>query len=975
MSVNVNQSAIAEVRDQMSLDFADGEYLNVVSQNLGMERPILGFDDDTWRALVKQLALEYKQLYTQFYKMMEIIFGVQVTQVGTLKSSVEAGAKNCVLNETSQFPQVGTLIFDEGLPTEETHKYCYIDRHTGTVYLDGTTFAYAHLARDFDIESPVLAIADDNTVVVANSSLFPNSDLPVTVVLGRGTAAEETLTSSTIVRETGLITLDSTPTNTHKTVTPTNTWEDLQRDVYFPSAFVVLEDSSQFPASGVIRLRPTNTFTVVGDVTPATNRTIVVAADTFVESSLIGFEVLFTSGALSGRTRRVVSNTASTLTVDVDFTDEGAGPLNSTTFQLFPLVDYTSNDDDSGTLNLREALDLDTTVTTWAIPINSRVELMETQATVSLAPVKSPGQDWDIIQSTPGTVEILLPDDLQSQNDIRSASYIHVAYENRSSTTLSAPAVSTATVVSVVDASGFPDTGTAVIGPEQNSYSVPTSSVVTDIASGATSVSLANSSQFGSSGTIVFDEGTANEESVAFSANNTATGVLTINPTTRAHKAGVVVKNTTRLLLARPLSQSYGAGVTVSFYEPEYTGTSVIIGDYNQQINTWPGPYVYALGTAAPTGTVAQTTLGEIVAGPTLLSIEQRATRSVIEVEDATAYDLIPGTFSLSIGVNKGVNETRLVTGVSLRTKTATTVSSVSSNEITVADGTGFPEVGGYRIVIDELEALGTREVAYVTSRSGNVITVDALVGTPVVGQEVRLVRDVLTLETALTNNHSGLVPYIERSTSTETTTNRAYFPVAAPGDAETVVPILNNITLADTTGLDTSGGKVILNFGYGSVPVEGVLSADEAANSAEIEVVDASVFPDVFPFIVTVGAGRRYAEKLVITGKTVNALNFTGNTTFAHSAGDIVLLEPGEPETVEYDEINGNDISFDSGIMLNYTHNPYEAVIDSSADSDPRDTGYDFPLRMPDEILTRLQYLIDIIRAAGIQVVLIDKR
>jgi hypothetical protein len=60
---------------------------------------------------------------------------------------------------------------------------------------------------------------------------------------------------------------------------------------------------------------------------------------------------------------------------------------------------------------------------------------------------------------------------------------------------------------------------------------------------------------------------------------------------------------------------------------------------------------------------------------------------------------------------------------------------------------------------------------------------------------------------------------------------------------------------------------------------------------------------------------------------------------------------------------------------VLQYTHYPVEAVIDSSATSDPADNGYDFPFRMPIDILVRLQYLLDIVRAAGIQVELITQR
>ena len=73
MTVNTNQSKISEVRDQLSLDFADGKYLNVVSSNLGIRRPPFGFSDDTWRALVKVISLQYKQIRTKFEEILTVI--------------------------------------------------------------------------------------------------------------------------------------------------------------------------------------------------------------------------------------------------------------------------------------------------------------------------------------------------------------------------------------------------------------------------------------------------------------------------------------------------------------------------------------------------------------------------------------------------------------------------------------------------------------------------------------------------------------------------------------------------------------------------------------------------------------------------------------------------------------------------------------------------------------------------------------
>jgi hypothetical protein len=73
--IPTSQSDIAEVRDQLTVDYADGKYLNVVSSNLGMQRPPFGFSDATWRALVRVLALQYKQITTKFEAVLSIILG------------------------------------------------------------------------------------------------------------------------------------------------------------------------------------------------------------------------------------------------------------------------------------------------------------------------------------------------------------------------------------------------------------------------------------------------------------------------------------------------------------------------------------------------------------------------------------------------------------------------------------------------------------------------------------------------------------------------------------------------------------------------------------------------------------------------------------------------------------------------------------------------------------------------------------
>ena len=135
MSIPIQQSAIKEVRDQLFLDFADGERLNIVSSNLGLSRPAFGFSDDTWRAVAKVLGLNYKQITTQFAQILSIIFGPQKTVASALKTAAIAGDYKLEVWSTDQMPQIGTIVLDEGLVNEEIITYSLIDRYNNIIIL------------------------------------------------------------------------------------------------------------------------------------------------------------------------------------------------------------------------------------------------------------------------------------------------------------------------------------------------------------------------------------------------------------------------------------------------------------------------------------------------------------------------------------------------------------------------------------------------------------------------------------------------------------------------------------------------------------------------------------------------------------------------------------------------------------------------------------------------------------------------
>ena len=92
-------SAINETRNQLFLDRAEGKYLSRISSNLGLARPPFGFNNDAvWRAVVRRLALDYRQVIGLFHDLLTNIFGPQVTAASVLSEDAETQPPLCHSN-------------------------------------------------------------------------------------------------------------------------------------------------------------------------------------------------------------------------------------------------------------------------------------------------------------------------------------------------------------------------------------------------------------------------------------------------------------------------------------------------------------------------------------------------------------------------------------------------------------------------------------------------------------------------------------------------------------------------------------------------------------------------------------------------------------------------------------------------------------------------------------------------------------
>lgn len=207
---NVNQSALAEVRDQLFLDTADGARLDIVTSNLGLDRPLLTMGDDEWRAAAKAIALQPKLIEWAFRRLIEICIGPQFARIGTLEEAIISGVQELTVLNGAPYVQTGTLVIDPLLPTEETVKFCIRDAITGVFELStALTQPHAVIPPGSSFLS-VDASAGATSLVLRNSSLLPASGFPYPVMIDQGTPIEE------LVKVTG----NNTGTNT-LTVTAT----------------------------------------------------------------------------------------------------------------------------------------------------------------------------------------------------------------------------------------------------------------------------------------------------------------------------------------------------------------------------------------------------------------------------------------------------------------------------------------------------------------------------------------------------------------------------------------------------------------------------------------------------------------------------------------------------------------------------------------------------------------------------------
>ncbi len=440
------------------------------------------------------------------------------------------------------------------------------------------------------------------------------------------------------------------------------------------------------------------------------------------------------------------------------------------------------------------------------------------------------------------------------------------------------------------------------------------------------------------------------------------TGVVSIGIERFAY---TVTSGTVLTLAHGSVAFTHLTGVAVTLYEPVHPSTDLINGSLWSVADTYPGGYLYDLIRPAATNTV--TTLNQKVSGPVRIVLDVPTGSTAVEVLDASAFELSSFPYTARFGEYTSNQEDLEVQAVHLRHALSEAVTAApGGTTIEVAAATPFPTSARYRILIGRGTA--NEEVAYVTDYDlgTGVFTVDATLGTHAPGELVELLADVLTVSTT-TRYHRGVVPYTSRT---------LVYPPPSTMPPETAAPVYTSLSLVTTTGFSTDGSRVLLNFGKNRITRTTTLDTLVTAGGVVLPCASTDDFPTTYPYAVVVNPGGFTEEVLLVSNNNVGTDNLTVlPARLAHAVGEpVMFVGPPTEWLVEYAELAGATVEFPA-MTSPATFWPGTTAHYSDVDSVPSTQGTDFPFRMPTDIRTRLAYLIELVRAAGVRVEFIDQR
>lgn len=988
------KSAIQEVRDQLFLDRADGKYLDVVTSNLGMDRPNLGFsDDDVWRAVVRRLALDTKQVVGVFSDLLDLIFGPSITAATVLTQDAAAGDEEIYLADWMNVPQTGTLVLDEGGADEETVEYTFRDPRTGEVLLR-EPLVNAHTAAIDTAESFLsgAAVATDTIIVVRRIDSFPSTGFPYSLIINPG-EDEEVVQLTGRVSDTGDSFAFGLPVVTFT-----------KAGANFPTSLIGTRVSIAGATSG----GNDGTFVITGVPGPTqlTWNNTNGAAEAFP-----GTWTLLRALEISALVNNHGGPTASFVTSGLAAISPSAGVITLDASDNFPAkgvvrvqedggapvedVEYTSND------IINEQLQLFTKLVSPYTINAAEVTLLNDGVAVKLAQAQMKGAGWLIFETDPRVLRILIPEVLE-ENRLLDASFLHGPIVGATPTTVAGAHAIGDTTLAVADASTFPSAGNILINAvEAIAYTRLTPSTVlysndpTGIPIGTMVLFVENAAAIFAFEDITHDlviDMAGVPENVTWTAIDVEANTITLLAATGALHAtgeGVNLRNpgVNDLRLSRVLVNNYVGGEAVAVIENAYGGFPALEeGEiYTATDHLYQGSYVWEI--LRRIAEVTKTSLDDRVAGPTYLVASQQAQRTALEAKDAAL--LLADFREIEVGRGLGSRETVQVNDITLQRSVAgVTVNGVAITgdlTLTVSGASGLPEAWGYRLFLDDNVSGTDEEIVIVKSFDGAVTVV---LETPLaynhsIGDKVQLLADVLTVD-ALAYGQKGQVKqaelqYLIPGIGTDWalgTRDVAGIPNARVAKVE---EIRTYITVVDASIFSPDGGYAQINFGRNINKYESQLTANEAAASAFITVDVGAGFP-LANFFVHIGVGSRVVETIEVANRAGNILTLADNLYHNHRAGEWVEYLPGEWEEVVYTGTEtapavNERLLFEPGISFTQDHLYGEPVALSSERAMPINTGTDYPFYLPSRWQDRLEFLIDLARAAGVRVFITTDR
>lgn len=982
MTIYKYQSKIKAVRDELSLDFAEGKYLNAISSNLGLIRPKFGFSDDTWRALVRTLALQEKQVLKKFEDVLTIMLGPKKSVSTGLAQQANIGDRTVVVTDTAGFPQLGTIILDEFATNEETVTYCYIDRETNTIHLNNPLqFAHTGYAEYYSAPLKMDVNPGDIYLTFTTMNGFVSSvPLPAAFLLGAGTPNQEVVQVLAYNDIENKVTLTTGTVNSHTGMTPT-VRSSTTSAAYLPNSYtLVLANSKNFPNSGYLTVGPSsNTFTATG----GSLSTFVAAASTFTADKHVGSIAVFEGNVTAGLANieaDVIANTGTTL---VFRTALPFSPAAGDRITVKQRVEYYNLNATDGNITLLQPL-YDCTY-----PIGTEVELLSGEESLSFSQVRVVEGCWDVYQTAPREVDIYICPDSDPPNDLRSASYIHKTVDPTLVTAVTTTASIGATQVYLNDVGNIPEVGVLEFSP--SGELAPYTKVVYDdlfVASGSTPYRIyLNTAAYTLNELVGCTIKIGNHETTIES--NDVLYVDLVAPVPASEFSTFVNLVTTvrifdwryvNLTNGYTLASTYAPGYVVNIYEPSLL-SDVISGNLWTTAGVFPGPYVYDVLQSAPTAAaVTPTTVSTLVPNTTRLMCDAISGATAVEVQDALEFDLQNFPYDAILGYGTANVETISILDVNLKSRTATTVSGnilAGVNTIPVASlsgggagsGADFPNAYGYRIRVGA--GTSNEEILIVSGTSTGIVVNPATTKPHSIGEKVELLNDVLSVD-SLVNVHTGVIDFSDRLTLLPS------IPSSAWTSSEFVTVLLSSLPVASTTGFPTSG-SLLLNFGREKAKYTTEFNGATLVGATSAAVILPTGFSaSACPFEVVIEEGTTIEERARCTSVIGNTLYFNNGLfglKYAHADGAKVSVTFGTQEKVGYTSTTPNTFRFSAPTMLQSGHKVSESVVYSSGFSGPRNTGYDFPLRMPPSLIERLKYVIELVRAAGIKVNFIKSR